>query len=1126
MSTELSPFQPTNKHLIKAELGHQWIEYQALNNPNEVSVRYLEDSEFTSENPKPEDWSYSKLNSYSNQIAQYLYSLGAQKGDYIVVSLPRIPTFYAALLAVMKVGGVYVPVDFQVPEDRRKMLVEESGAKFVISFDTIYPSNIVADTASAVYMNHEDICNNISQMSQNNLNLEIKGSDLSYLLFTSGTTGKPKGVMVTHSNLVSAIGGFSHVLPVHPKTRSLQFANCSFDVHLLDTFLAWSVGGAPCITDRGLMLNNMEFVIQTLGVTNCSLTSSVASYLDKSKLPNLEFITVGGESLSQQILDIWAPEGKLYNCYGPTEATIGCSVYPKVQHKDRTSNIGYLLHGCTGIILNPNNTELVLKGGVGELCIGGTYVADGYLNNEALTNEKFIDYSTAEGIQRFYRTGDLARFNSDGSIEFLGRKDLQVKINGIRIELEEISNNLTQFQSGLSVSTQYLSHPTQCTFVEIEDKDKLNQLLEFARTRLPIYMVPQYIFEINKVPMTPSGKVDSRSQILELFNEINSDGDASNEVWDDISLQVRSLSSEYTGTPIETIRLSTSIFQLGLDSLSSIGFAAKLSVLGKQVNLINLMKLSTVGAIADYFREPSEIVESSQKDLELYKQKLVQWESDLKSTLATSMPQISIEQIYPATPLQQGMLYETLSSGNGEYINSTTFKLMPEISVGQFEKSWIEVIKKHEILRTGFFVNEDDSRLCQVVWNIQNTDSAWKFSRINDINEIDQGVAQDLKDIESTLMKFIPPIRLSLYQLEQDYYLAFTLHHSLYDGWSIPLILEDVQSYYHTSTLPSRPKFREVVESAVEYILSVDNQASQAFWSGYLKDLVPTQFPSLLGSKNEDKVAHEMLYTSAISMPEVIKACKKFEVTPLTLTQAAWSKFLSLLVGEKDIVFGNVLSGRTIPVEGVEQMAGPCFNTVASRVNLADATSNLSLLQSIHKNNQEILNYVHTPLHSVLKWIGSSGAMELFNTLFLFQNNTVDSADETCLWTDVEENGTINYDVTIQIVTNGDSFNWEIICQSHITNKETMNLWGKQLDFILRDIIDNPNNDLTHLVPSYDGNSSNLELLSIDKPISPPGTYKFPYFHSGLEYYAEMNPDLMALHFLNSISEDNVPSFT
>lgn len=134
------------------------------------------------------------------------------------------------------------------------------------------------------------------------------------------------------------------------------------------------------------------------------------------------------------------------------------------------------------------------------------------------------------------------------------------------------------------------------------------------------------------------------------------------------------------------------------------------------------------------------------------------------------------------------------------------------------EKSWVEVIKKHEILRTGFFVNEDDSKLCQVVWNIQNTNSAWKFSRINDITEIDQGVAQDLKDIESTLMKFIPPIRLSLYQLEQDYYLAFTLHHSLYDGWSLPLILEDVQSYYHSSTLPSRPKFREVVE----YICSDD----------------------------------------------------------------------------------------------------------------------------------------------------------------------------------------------------------------------------------------------------------------------------------------------------------------
>jgi amino acid adenylation domain-containing protein len=798
----------------------------------------------------------------------------------------------------------------------------------------------------------------------------------------------------------------------------------------------------------------------------------------------------------------------------------------------------------------------VLKGCIGELCIGGPLVARGYLNREDLTQEKFINYNHNGETIRVYCTGDVCSLNDDDSITYFGRADTQVKVNGIRIELDEISNSLAKFDSELSVTTQYFKHPSlpkkklvsfinyskdsssratkvSCEIIKSENPGKFDPLYNFAKSQLPQYMIPQNIFEVNKIPITSAGKVDSKA-LLSLFSKL-SPQQLVEEAQDDQNIKnLEELTSteriivdaiaQITQAQITSIDPNMTIFQLGMDSLSAIRFSHLMKKQSHSISVYHAMKLASISNIADFLDAQKEQPENHADD------KLAQTVDFIKNFERLMITEVSqkfelskseiVDQIYPCTPLQEAMIVSTLSSEHKEYINTTFMKLEKSTDLSRLNNAWNQAILNNETLRTGFFFNSNN-QLCQAVTKFVPL-SSWNVIKVSENEGFEALVADSENEVFDSLVGLVPPVKFTAVTKSDEIFVIFTIHHALYDGWSLPLILNNVIDAYNGAKLINPPSYR----SAVEYILSVDNQASQTFWSGYLKDLVPTQFPSLLGSKNEDNVSHEMIYTSKISMPEVIKACKKFKVTPLTLTQAAWSKFLSLLVGEKDIVFGNVLSGRTIPVEGVEEMTGPCFNTVACRVNLSDATSNLDLVQSIHKNNQEILNYVHTPLHSVLKWIGSSGAMELFNTLFLFQNNGVDSADEANLWTDIDGNGTINYSVTIQIVTNGDSFNWEMVCQSHITNKDTMSLWGKQLDFILRDIIDNPNSDLTHLVPAYDGNPSSLELLSIDKPISPPGTYKFPYFHSGLEYYANVNPELMALHFLNSISENNVPSFT
>ncbi|MDR7670472.1 amino acid adenylation domain-containing protein [Bacillus altitudinis] len=488
----------------------KWFEHNVRKQPNAVALSAGDHT-----------MTYAELNEQANRLARHLQKNGVGHQTVTAILAERTPELIVSLLAVLKAGATYVPIDPDYPESRIQYMLKDSGATHLLTH-----SSFISQTRSlafdGTYLFADD--QEILLMSSENLPLEAGLNDTAYIMYTSGTTGQPKGIMTTHSNIARVVKNTNYLTILETDTL-LSLSNSVFDGFTFDVYGAL-LNGAKLVLPQKETILDMGKLTELIKGEHISVmfvpTALFHLLVDEGTdwMRGVRKVLFGGERASVQhvrkAFDVMG-KGRLLNVYGPTESTVFATYYPideAIPLEARSIPIGKPLNQ-TGAYILSEHRQLQPIGMVGELCLSGKGLAKGYLNRPDLTKQVFIAHPFAAG-ERLYRTGDLAYFREDGLIEYAGRVDDQVKIRGHRIELTEIEANLLMHQgvkqAVLLADHDETNHTRLLAYITCDDawKGKLDDIKSGLKERLPAYMLPHELIELENLPLTPNGKVDKR----------------------------------------------------------------------------------------------------------------------------------------------------------------------------------------------------------------------------------------------------------------------------------------------------------------------------------------------------------------------------------------------------------------------------------------------------------------------------------------------------------------------------------------------------------------------------------------------------------------------------------------
>ncbi|MDW9381118.1 amino acid adenylation domain-containing protein [Chryseobacterium sp. JV558] len=502
----LNGFNKTDWDYDHEETLESLFRKHALLHPNKTAVVF-QDQEIT----------YSDLDQRSNQVANLLLSRGIQEGKYVPVWLDRSLEWIVAVLGVIKTGAAYAPIDPAYPAKRVEFILSDTAADMIITNQNLL--NLLPENERTKVFDLSNM-ENLNHLPSDNLEIKIHQKSLAYTIYTSGSTGKPKGVMVSHHAIQHLVTWHNHYFHVDHSSKLTLVAGLAFDISVWEIWSALTSGATLFIadnedrTDAHALVDYYRRNQITHGFVPAVLAPPVVHCTRNYNDLKLKYLFTGGEKLKPVLTTELSYE--LIDYYGPTECTV-FTTFKKVKdiNGEYVSSIGKPIANAKAYILGENN-QLLPVGAVGELCIGGNVLADGYLNNKGLTDSKFIANPFRE-TEKLYRTGDLAKWKPDGDIEFLGRIDNQVKIRGFRVELGEIERTMIQQQEikeavvisrDAEGSSKYL-----IAFIvsKPETEKDISSVRNALKEELPGYMIPAQIIFIDKIPLTANGKTDTQA---------------------------------------------------------------------------------------------------------------------------------------------------------------------------------------------------------------------------------------------------------------------------------------------------------------------------------------------------------------------------------------------------------------------------------------------------------------------------------------------------------------------------------------------------------------------------------------------------------------------------------------
>ncbi|KAK6528913.1 hypothetical protein TWF694_004142 [Orbilia ellipsospora] len=1123
-ASEKAPVDTTDKRLFV----HRLFERHADTTPERICLEFLHDK-----SDEIESWTFGELNETSNRIAHLIIDNGIARDEAIPVCLDKGPLFYACILACMKAGVPFTPIDPVIPVARKAFMIEELQARYIISTPEQFK---LLEAPVGVNLLNISNTNSLKKFSsQNPQVIDLTEKSLAYRLYTSGSTGQPKAVSLEVGSVVHAVQQSISLLPLHHDTRLLQFAAITFDMCYFDCFLAWAVGFTLISASKRHLLGELEDTARRLQISFLDLTPSVAATLNATELPQIEMLYCIGEAMPTKIVQDW--EGRCVNSYGPTEAAMLCTI-TNVSKETKSANFGEPFSGMSLYILDKETPTILPRMAVGELCISGPQLAREYHRNKSKTASSFIYLGS--GL-RVYRTGDLARMLADGTFEFIGRKDDQVKLRGFRIELGEVSAVLRNCHPLIKdIVTLVLKHSEQekeqlvaflsftgrknrleppsvqdCDEFDWEDIEKSAR--KAAETALPQYMLPHIYFPINWIPLSAAAKVDKRS-LSELFqqsevsnfgrrSEVNTPG--SEEELDDVSIKIRDIFAEISNSNPETIGVDTTIYQLGLDSISALAVSRSLKAIGVNASVLDIIEYPTIrGLGAHVLGKENQVSTTHSQDLfASFKHQYIGIVCE-----SAGVPRNKVTNVLPCSPMQEGILSQFILSKGALYYNSILFQL-DNLDLNKLERAWRQVAERNDILRTGFVEHEADGGHYAMV--VHESASSSSFRRVETQIPIEELMLQIKNEETQKILSniAIPPWCVTIVSGPSSY-MIFTALHAIYDAQTLQIILSDVEQLYLGYEPAIHPRFTPILKDMLH--ISRDKEAISCaadYWRSILQDCPVAKFPIMTPLCVESGDLFASYKKCTVTMKEVEDLCKKAGFSLGAVGQATWAKLLAMYFGESDICFGSVISGRTGADYG-EDLVFPCLTTIPMRVQLIG--DNRSLVTQIQGRITKMLKFQHTPLRAIQRALGNP-EQKIFDTIFVYQRSVKTNHESKTLWQELDAKAAVEYPVSFEIEPTDDGYlGLRLTGKTNIIPKEQMEAMIAQFEYCLLHILEHQDSDVMDL------DDAPIEILSD----TPADVDRLPcevqFLHDFVSVSTERHPQKVALEFATAIQADQV----
>lgn len=970
---------------------------------------------------------YGDLNRRANQLARYLLAHENVTPDTLIgICLDRSVEMVVSILAVLKAGGAYLPLDPSYPVERLSYMLNDADLHTVIT-TVDFAAQLHLNDGRSLCLDDEEVSHHLSKELGENIragSLGLKPNHLAYVIYTSGSTGNPKGVMVEHRNITRLLDSTKNHFGFGCEDSWTLFHSFAFDFSVWELWGALGYGGKLVIVPYWISRSPGEFYelvakekISVLNQTPSAFSALISEDAKRNLPLNLRVIIFGGEALNYSSLEPWVKKygvsmPELVNMYGITETTVHVT-YRKITSDDIAngyagSMIGTSLSDLDILVLNQSGA-LSPVGVTGEMYVGGAGLSRGYLNRDALTNERF-PHLRKFGDRRYYRTGDLVQYNAEGDLEYKGRIDHQVKIRGFRVELGEIEAQLNKLNDvdGSIVLVQntdfgegkLIAYVASNTLNERQDDAALRQ--EFSSycrdvltSRLPAHMIPDVFVIIRKMPLTPNGKIDRTALPKpELSWQQRHYAEPATEV----ERQLCEVWQSVLG--IQRIGRNDNFFELGGNSLLVMQVMSQSYSKGFIVEARQIFQLPTVSALAPQVRKtstsdmtsfvvPSNLIPMDCATITPEMLPLASLNTDEIEAVVSTVPggAKNIQDIYPLAPLQEGILFHhILNEESDPYILPMQFRIKQTDSLDRLISAINTVISRHDILRSSF-VWKDISFPVQVVYR-----NAWlPFKRIHVETEAEASAQMErLASPENQQMNLgvAPLIRLTAFDIAScDHCLVLLqLHHLVDDVTSLGILIGEIQEILSgkVTNLSDSTPYREFVAYSLQQANSLP---SHSFFSGRLGDIEDPTLPFGLTDVrgNGSAIAEYRALVSDANAVRIRKLAKTLQISPAVLFHAAWAMVVAGCSGRNDVVFGTVLSGRMQATFGMQNMVGMFINTLPIRVTLKDRNVS-ELVSDVKRALEELLPFEHSSLAEAQRCSGLPRETPLFSALFNYRH--------------------------------------------------------------------------------------------------------------------------------------------
>jgi amino acid adenylation domain-containing protein len=1002
---------------------HALFAAQALRTPHAVAVVYG-DAHVT----------YAELHRRADQLAQHLRTLGVGPEVRVGICLDRSITQIVGLLAILASGGAYVPLDPSYPAERLAFMLADSRAA-VLLVATRDDRRGTADEGGArpivvarssfggqVVDLHADWPQIARHTAASQLNA-TSPQQLAYVMYTSGSTGTPKGVMLAQRGLVNLAEAQVRGLGIQAGERVLQFASISFDASIAEIVMALRVGATIYQAPRTTLLPGPDMLrlLDEQAINVVTLPPSTLALLPAAPLRSLRLMAVAGEACSPDVVARWAPGRRFYNLYGPTEATVWSALAVCHPDSDRLPPIGRPIANRQLYLLD-DHMHPVAIGSAGEVYIGGAGLARGYLDRPELTAERFVPnpFLTADderrntndeaaarpGVPRpascvrLYKTGDRARLRPDGSIEFLGRRDQQIKLRGFRIELGEVTAVLGRHpgvrecavlvrqdgagdqrlvayvvpHQGLGSRDQGQGEPALDGLTP-DRRLLIPDLRRFLKARLPEYMIPSAFMQLPRLPLTPNGKIDRRAlpSALAAGPALDADFVAPRTP---IEALLADIWAAVLG--LDQVSIHDNFFELGGHSLLATRLVSRVrEAFGIDLPLRCLFESPTVAELAE------QVERSRGMASRVHAVPIVPLARDEPRQLSFAQRRLwFLEQLTPHNPF---------------YNIPIPAQLNGPLDITAFYKSIIAVMRRHEVLRTSFASADGQpiqiinprTRLALPLLDMSALPAAARSAMCERL-ALEDGLRPF--DLTSDLL-----LRATLLRCACDeHLLLLTIHHIAADGWSMGVLLGEMAALYTAFQTEQAPDLPDLAIQYADFAewqrtwLQGDVLATQlAYWRTQLAELTPLPLPT-----DHPRPAVETFRGAHIPValgPDLTEALKALSrqagVTLFMTLLAAFQVLLARYTGQCDIAVGSPIANRTRPE--LERLIGFFVNTLVLRSDLAGKPQFRELLGRVRAVTLAAYEHQDIPFEKLVEELQPERDMSrhpLFQLMFVLQN--------------------------------------------------------------------------------------------------------------------------------------------